>query len=54
VNDNSLDLDQIDKESLIDDVSDEALEAAGMGELPRALPCTFAPFLAPTFGTTPC
>jgi len=38
VNDSSLDLDQTDKENLIDDLSDEALEAAGMGRRPARYP----------------
>jgi hypothetical protein len=53
VNDSSPDLDRIEND-LVDDVSDETLEAAGMGLSPRALPCTAAPFLGPTFGAGYC
>jgi hypothetical protein len=54
MNDSTPDLDQIENEILSDNVSDEALEAAGMGVTARALPCTAAPFLAPTFGAGHC
>jgi hypothetical protein len=55
MNDDSLDLDQTDEEILTDDISDEELEAAaGMGQTPRGLPCTAAPFLANTFGAGKC
>jgi hypothetical protein len=55
MNNDSLDLEQIERESLTDDISDEALEAAaGMREMPQGLPCTAAPFLANTFGAGKC
>jgi hypothetical protein len=55
MNHSTLYLDQTEQEILADDVSDEALEAAAeMEPVPRGLPCTAAPFLAPTFGAGKC
>jgi len=55
MNDGTLYLDQTEQDILIDDVSDETLEAAAeMEPVPRRLPCTAAPFLAPTFGAGNC
>ena len=55
MNDSTLYLDQTEQEMLANDVSDEALEAAAeMEPVPRGLPCTAAPFLAPTFGAGNC
>jgi hypothetical protein len=53
--DNTVRVDEIEKESSTDEVSDEAMEAAaGMWGTPAGLPCTAGPFLAPTFGSQPC
>jgi hypothetical protein len=55
MNDESLDLDRTDETILTDEMSDELLEAAARpGEKPWGLPCTSAPFLAPTFGAGKC
>jgi hypothetical protein len=55
MNDEFLDLDHTDETILGDEISDEMLEAAaGLDEHPWALPCTFPPFLAPTFGAGNC
>jgi hypothetical protein len=51
--DNPIDLAQIEREILIDEISDAALEASAE-MTPKGLPCTGAPFLAATFGASPC
>ena len=47
-------LEQTDSEILIDEISDDALEASAGTEGPQGLPCTGPPFLAATFGASPC
>ena len=55
MNDGTLYLDETEQEIFTEDVSDEALElAARMEPVPAGLPCTAAPFLAPTFGAGKC
>jgi hypothetical protein len=54
MSDNSLELEQHEKNIVIDEISDDALEAAaGTQETPGLLSCTGAPFLAATFGASP-
>jgi hypothetical protein len=55
MSDNPLDLERPERDILIDEISDEALEAAaGTQETPGVLPRTGGPFLAATFGASPC
>jgi len=55
MSDNPLDLEQTESDILIDEISDAALEAAAGTEGTLAgLPCTGGPFLAATFGASPC
>jgi hypothetical protein len=55
MSDNPLDLEQNESDILIDEISDAALEAAaGTEGTPAGLPCTGGPFLAATFGASPC
>ena len=55
MSDNPFDLERLERNILVDEISDDALEAAtGTQETPGVLPCTGAPFLAATFGASPC
>ncbi len=55
MSDNPPDLEPTESEILSAEISDEALESsAGMGGAPQGLPCTGPPFLAATFGASPC
>jgi hypothetical protein len=55
MSDNPLDLKPTESEMLTEEISDDALESsAGMEGAPQGLPCTGPPFLAATFGASPC
>jgi hypothetical protein len=55
MSDSPLDLKPTETEMLSEEISDDALESsASMEGAPQGLPCTGGPFLAATFGASPC
>ena len=55
MSDDPVDLEPTESKMLTEEISDDALESsAGMAGAPQGLPCTGPPFLAATFGASPC